>query len=193
MQIANLKSAICNLCFAGREPFMPWIIGIDEAGYGPNLGPLVMTSVACRVPEQLTETNHWKVIRAVVRRQDDPQDDRFVVDDSKLVYSPAIGLCGLETGVWSILVGTQLEPLGTLKEYVDWACSSSSDDLLHEPWFTGTTCVPFAQERAAYQDVIASFTKACQDCDIQFGPIHSVVICPPRFNQLLNHWDSKGA
>ena len=28
---------------------MPWIVGIDEAGYGPNLGPFVMTAVASRV------------------------------------------------------------------------------------------------------------------------------------------------
>jgi ribonuclease HII len=172
---------------------MPWIIGIDEAGYGPNLGPLVMTSVACRLPEELTETNLWRVLKEVVRRQDDSEDDRLVVDDSKLVYSPATGLVGLETAVWSILISAQSEPLATLKGYVDRACPSSSDDLLEEPWFTGTTSVPFAQKRAAYQDPIARFAKVCQNYDIRFGPIHSVVICPPRFNQLLDHWDSKGA
>ena len=24
---------------------MPWVVGIDEAGYGPNLGPLVQAAV----------------------------------------------------------------------------------------------------------------------------------------------------
>src|SRR2546427_131567 len=57
---------------------MPWIIGIDEAGYGPNLGPLVMTSVACPAPDgchtaaaRLQEACHasgihWARVRSVV-------------------------------------------------------------------------------------------------------------------------------
>src|SRR5437016_4219233 len=34
-----------------RSDGMPWLIGMDEAGYGPNLGPFVMSAVACKVPE----------------------------------------------------------------------------------------------------------------------------------------------
>ena len=29
---------------------MPWHIGIDEAGYGPNMGPLLQTAVGVRFP-----------------------------------------------------------------------------------------------------------------------------------------------
>ena len=30
---------------------MPWVVGIDEAGYGPNLGPLVQAAVALHLPD----------------------------------------------------------------------------------------------------------------------------------------------
>ena len=30
---------------------MPWVVGIDEAGYGPNLGPLVQAAVALKLPD----------------------------------------------------------------------------------------------------------------------------------------------
>src|SRR5437762_217480 len=53
---------------SGRTPFMPWIVGIDEAGYGPNLGPLVMTSVACRVPDGLADADLWSPLQSAVRR-----------------------------------------------------------------------------------------------------------------------------
>ena len=172
---------------------MPWTIGIDEAGYGPNLGPLVMTSVACRVPSQLAGTSLWKALKKAVRRQADPEDSRFVVDDSKLVYSTATGIGTLEPAVWSVLTSAQPKEFVTLREYIDWICPSSGDELQQEPWFTGKTNVPFAQHHSAYQDAISLFARTCQHCGILFGPVYSVVICPPRFNQLLNHWDSKGA
>src|ERR1019366_8946276 len=64
----------------GRYPHMPWHIGIDEAGYGPNLGPFVMTLVACQAPDGV---DLWDALEAGVRRADDPADHRLIVADSK--------------------------------------------------------------------------------------------------------------
>ena len=75
---------------------MPWIVGVDEAGYGPNLGPFVMTAVACRVPRPLLTADLWQVLGTVVRRHADDDDERILIDDSKLVYSTAAGLGALE-------------------------------------------------------------------------------------------------
>ena len=60
---------------------MPWIVGIDEAGYGPNLGPFVMTSVALRVPDEHTDADLWHLLRdepdrrEQVRQGDERYDD----------------------------------------------------------------------------------------------------------------------
>src|SRR5438270_8816114 len=88
---------------------MPWIVGIDEAGYGPNLGPLVMTSVACRVPERLAGADLWHVLRSAVRRHTDSEDGRILIADSKLIYSTSRGLGALETGVLATLLSGRAE------------------------------------------------------------------------------------
>ena len=70
-----------------------WRVGIDEAGYGPNLGPLVQASAAFRVP---TPTNClWEAFAKDARRAAG-RDARVVVDDSKLVHAGPLGLRRLE-------------------------------------------------------------------------------------------------
>ena len=48
---------------------MPWVIGIDEAGYGPNLGPLVQAAISLKLPDG--DAAGWKSLRPVVRRADE--------------------------------------------------------------------------------------------------------------------------
>jgi ribonuclease HIII len=64
---------------------MPWVVGIDEAGYGPNLGPLVQAAVAVKLPD--ADPAGWDTLKPHVRRAKEKADKRVLVDDSKLVHS----------------------------------------------------------------------------------------------------------
>src|SRR4051812_8465059 len=116
---------------------MPWVVGIDEAGYGPNLGPLVQSAVALRLPDD--DPGGWRYLASHVRRCADPDDGRVLVDDSKLVYAGKNGLARLERGL-AATVGLPAAPLA------DWLATVTTDhvltDLTGEAWFDGTERLP---------------------------------------------------
>jgi len=172
---------------------MPWIIGIDEAGYGPNLGPFVMTSVACRVPEALTGADLWQVLRDAVRRHDEPDDGRLVVEDSKLLYSGNHALRDLEKNVLAAL--RPWHPGGSLglADYLDRACPAARSELAGECWFAGTSSLPVLAEPEDYLPAAERFTVVCQEGEVTWGLVRSQVVCPERFNALVDRWGSKGA
>src|SRR5216684_2922883 len=99
-----------------------WIIGIDEAGYGPNLGPLVMTSVACRLADAAPGLDLWRRLGPTVRRCADKSDAPILVDDSKLVYGSTQGLLALEKNVLATLASWAAEASLPLADYAVKMC-----------------------------------------------------------------------
>lgn len=170
---------------------MPWLVGIDEAGYGPNLGPLVMTSVACRLPGGLVGVDLWRVLRLAVRRRPSARDGRLFVDDSKVVYSAVRGLCELETSVLAALC--PWAGAAVLAGYVDQVCAASHAALREEPWYAGDTALPVEAERPRIEKAAGKFRELSAREGIAWGPVHSVVVCPRQFNACLDQWGSKGA
>jgi hypothetical protein len=181
---------------------MAWIVGIDEAGYGPNLGPFVMTAVGCQLPDDhLPESGGldlWARLATVVRRGSERAvrgDGRLLIDDSKIVHTGTRGLLRLEQGVLAVL-GLDLGRVTTLAELFRATCQAHNHDhadLREEIWFTGTSAVPSLTTTADLAPLRERLAGACVEARLGPWQIHSVVICPARFNALTRAAGTKSA
>lgn len=168
---------------------MPWLIGIDEAGYGPNLGPFVMTLVACHVPDDPHDLNLWTRLKPAVRCAKQKADHRIVVADSKLVYSPANGWADLEKGVLTTLCAS----IATLQELLVHLADGELPALRQESWYVGDTALPTAVEPDELTAACGLWRDANVAAEVTWCFCRSAVVPAPRFNDLVDKWESKGA
>ncbi len=172
---------------------MAWVVGIDEAGYGPNLGPFVMTAAALRLPDDSAGLDLWQRLAAAVRRDTDPDDGRLLIADSKIVYSPARGLRPLETAVLAAHRPDPGDGCLLLERYIEGLCPSSHPALRRECWYSGATPLPVETEAGHSDEARARFADACRGAGVTCGLVRGVVVCPEQFNALTEAAGSKGA
>jgi ribonuclease HII len=169
---------------------MAWILGIDEAGYGPNLGPFVMSAVACQVHDDLADSCLWQVLSAWVRRSGDGKrkDPRLLVDDSKVVYSSARGIAALERGLFGLLGLSAL----SLDELLRTLCPDDRAEVATEAWYTGQTALPAEADSTDLEQLREQLAKACESAAVRRWLVYSTVVCPARFNALVGLAGTKG-
>ena len=113
---------------------MAVLVGIDEAGFGPILGPLVVSSSTFLLPPRLLEADLWQILRKSVGNKRKRLAGRLLIADSKKAYSKREGIKHLERTVLACLRCLDKEP-ATLTELIALLCPDCLERLSDYPWY----------------------------------------------------------
>lgn len=81
---------------------MAYVLGIDEAGLSPLVGPLVVSGTLFKTPDEAEGANFWRLLECCVSKKAGQAAGRLVVADSKSIHKTG-NLSRLEEGVFSFL------------------------------------------------------------------------------------------
>jgi len=175
-----------------------WVVGVDEAGYGPNLGPLVIGASVWSLPAEMPTAQLWQALSAVLTDQPVRQDHRLHVADSKQVYQSQKGLAALERGVLSLWQALQREEVsGSLvsafPELMFQATAGEPECWGGQPWAKeNSLTLPLACASLAEPLTMAKkIGEHCDKQDIRLERMAAAVVCPERFNQGLGECGNK--
>lgn len=172
--------------------------GIDEAGYGPMFGPLVISRSTFVLDQQehvLPPPSLWTLLRTAVCKKPKDKKRRLAINDSKLLYKPAHTLEHLERGVLSFLSTSEIVPenLNDLLEKI--AYDDFSHRIKHD-WYTsskGEPILPYKISLSQLDRTKKKLFRAMQNNSIHLADIKAAVVFEDRFNQMVKNKGSKAA
>lgn len=176
---------------------MGLIVGMDEAGYGPNLGPLVITASVWRVPGEPRRFDLWNLLKGIVSQTPVSGSNRIHIADSKEVYSPSRGLVPLERSIQTVFGLSELrtESFRSLcNGLMNPESSRGPHGLNCEPWFADRDLeLPAHSDEEELPELRRRLNRVCTDADIELVSVRSDVVLTERFNEISSRFNSKGA
>lgn len=162
-----------------------WQIGLDEAGYGPNLGPLVIGATAWRTSSH--DDLYTQLADAISPTP--CRDERLVIADSKAVYQPGGGLAGLETPVLACL-----SPTASFAELLAMLEADPTRARERAPWRAAyNPALPIDATQEDLERARRRLHAAFESAQIDPPHIRAKLVYPAEFNDLVDEYGSKGA
>ena len=146
--------------------------GIDEAGYGPLLGPLCVASSHWSIEganDPLAPPNLWKTLSRAVCRTSKDRRGRIAINDSKkLKGNGANGIHPMRTIERGVLAALSLESnVNALANDSDlFTRVGASDPSTIAPWYCDSTALPWACDAPQIHIACAMLQRAAIDASV---------------------------
>jgi len=176
--------------------------GIDEAGYGPLFGPLVVGRCVLTIPKLAAypeggPPDLWSRLGKAVARTLREARGRIVVNDSKKLTTKAAGIKHLETGCLSFAGLGDSEP-GDVGAWLDWVGESHHRTEAVLPWYAageGSPWQALPEAGTAGELAIARvmLRRTCERIGVGLGSLGAAVVYEDQFNREVAQTHSKAA
>lgn len=164
---------------------MAVVVGVDEAGLGPVLGPLVVSGAAFRVPDERVGDCLWTTLRGSCTKRVTRRPRRLVVADSKKLYSPAGSLGPLERTALVMLAAAGARP-GSFRELVESVAPGAVPLLDEHPWYRGEDlALPVCEQTGDIGTRAHAVIRDCAREDVEPAGLVCEPLAEGRFNGLI--------
>ena len=162
---------------------MIYLLGTDEAGYGPNLGPLVVAATLWEVQGEAGDADLYERLKHCVTTKPPGKkratNQHVWLADSKVVYQG--GLAALERGVWLALgcAGVQLK---------QWAsvCPDAAPQFVDQPWHHPyNEPLPLHHAGTNLSAEVSQFQAGLKQAGVRIISMSATVLFPKSFNETL--------
>ena len=163
------------------------VAGIDEAGLGPVLGPLVTTATVFSVPDDQADESMWTLMAPEVSLKPDRRGRTVAFADSKKLYSrkSKAALAHLERGVLGMLA-TRGRKCRSLRELLNVVSPGSVEQLDRCPWYVDADVQ--LPTKLTHDDVgfaANALAAAMQRRGIRLDAVRSHVMTADQFNRMV--------
>lgn len=161
------------------------LVGMDEAGYGPLLGPLVVSASVWEVRENIAEQSLWETLEASVTDSPRSRDRRVSICDSKRLHHRIDGIGALERSAlaavhaWRSLPESVRVLLSMLNPGAEGAFSA-------HPWYAELDIrLPLAADAGSVAIAGARLRRDGEACGARLVGLLSESVPEGRYNQLV--------
>ena len=173
-----------------RELALAIVAGIDEAGFGPLLGPLVVSGVAFRVPDDQVNRCLWDVLSRSCSQRPGRGERRLVIADSKVLHRSG-GLTSLERPVL-VLFSLLGQTPATLRALLQTIAPDFVDMLQQYPWYAHAEVnLPVSEDLLDVGTRANALRVNCRDNGIEPVGAYAEPLPEGHYNQIVGRTRNK--